>query len=449
MAEPINFRRDVASPFASAIQGYQLGMGLRQAEAKATFEQQARQFELQRQQKLSEAFQRLQRPDASGEDYRNAMILSDKDTAQTLQKAFEMRTTEQNEAALKKMSPVLFALRVGKKEDAINLLNQEIEANRNSNNPQVADALGRYVQILETGGPEAADIVREAWMGEMSFIPGADKVIKNINDVSEGFAKEQRRPFELIEAKSNAEKAAIDARFAESNAVMDLEKKGWDIKKLQNDMAIANQNARIAAINADISRETNALKRQELQMKLDQAERERDEKVRTKVADLETASGNIDNMLNTADRILKTPKSVIGSAAGPISSRVLTVSQDTADFEELVTTLGSQAFLAQIPNIKGMGALSNAEGEKLTAALQNFSLRQSPERLVENVREAQRLLLKARKNIAERSGLPQTPQDRPASAASTSGAPAGGPRAQQPVPGTPLIDSLLQKYGAQ
>ena len=194
MAEPINFRRDVASPFASAIQGYQLGMGMRQAEEKAAFERQEREFKLQRQQQLSDAFQRLQRPDATGEDYRNAMILSDKDTAKTLQDAFQMRTSEQNETALKKMAPVLFALRVGQNEDAINLLNQEIEANINSNNPQVADALGRYVQILETGGPEAADVVREAWMGEMSFIPGADKVIKNINDVAEGERKRLATP---------------------------------------------------------------------------------------------------------------------------------------------------------------------------------------------------------------------------------------------------------------
>ena len=118
-------------------------------------------------------------------------------------------------------------------------------------------------------------------------------------------------------------------------------------------------------------------------------------------------------MLNTADRILKTPIGVIGSAAGPVSSRMPTLSQDTADFEALVETLGSQSFIAQIPNIKGMGALSNAEGEKLQAALQNFSLRQSPERLLENVKEAQRLVMKARKNMTARSGLPETIPDTP------------------------------------
>jgi len=152
--------------------------------------------------------------------------------------------------------------------------------------------------------------------------------------------------------------------------------------------------------------------------------------VREKVAEVENARATMDNMLNTADRILKTPKSVVGSAAGPVSARMPTISQDTADFEELVTTLGSQSFLAQIPNIKGMGALSNAEGEKLQAALQNFSLRQSPERLLENVREAQRLIMKGRSTLAKRTGMPDSIPDTPA--ASPSGA---------------NIEALLKKYG--
>jgi hypothetical protein len=61
-----------------------------------------------------------------------------------------------------------------------------------------------------------------------------------------------------------------------------------------------------------------------------------------------------------------------------------------------------------------MGALSNTEGEKLQAALQNFSLRQSPERLKENLAEARRLLTKARASIAKQYGAQETKPDTPA-----------------------------------
>lgn len=233
-------------------------------------------------------------------------------------------------------------------------------------------------------------------------------------------ATEQRSaesaPFELSEKAAKAQKAAVDAKFAESKAVQDLSKGGWEIQKLANDINISKLNSQIAAMNAQTSREGNDLKRQELQLKLQDKVRERDQKITEKTAELSSARASIDNMLNTADRILATPKDVIDSAAGPISSKILTVSSDTADLEELVNTLSSQAFMAQIPNLKGMGALSNAEGEKLQSSLQNLSLRQSPERLLQNIQESQRLILKARENLSTKYGVPDTIPDRPAAA---------------------------------
>jgi hypothetical protein len=91
-----------------------------------------------------------------------------------------------------------------------------------------------------------------------------------------------------------------------------------------------------------------------------------------------------------------------------------TASQAVADFEALVETLGSQAFLAQIPKMKGSGALSEKEGDKLQASLQNLSLKQSPDQLKKSVTEAMRLLEKGRATAAERAGLPSTPRDVPA-----------------------------------
>jgi hypothetical protein len=91
----------------------------------------------------------------------------------------------------------------------------------------------------------------------------------------------------------------------------------------------------------------------------------------------------------------------------------MTIRQETADFEELIENLDAQAFLSQIPNMKGLGSLSDAEGLRVTRALQNFSLRQSPEQLRENVQEAQRLMLKARRYLADEYGMPDTLPDTP------------------------------------
>lgn len=315
-----------------------------------------------------------------------------------------------------------------------------------SNRPDVAMKIfDDQITAMENAGEDPKDF--KAIRDSIERNPSGAKGIIGLSLASykpEEFSKiaqtrrdEEKAPAELSLAESKAEKAAVDAKFAESKAVQDLEKSGWEINKLANDINISKLNSQIAAMNAETSRrgndlkgQSNDLKFQELQLKLQDKIAQRDAKVGEKAAEVTSGRATIDNMLNTADRVLQTPMSVIGSAAGPISSRAPTLSQDTADFEELLNTLSSQAFMAQIPSLKGMGALSNAEGEKLQSSLQNLSLRQSPERLVENVKEAQRLIMKSRENLSKKYGVPDVTPDTPAA---------------QPSPSN--IDALLQKYG--
>jgi hypothetical protein len=240
----------------------------------------------------------------------------------------------------------------------------------------------------------------------------------------------QEAPFDLTDKQAKAQKAAVDAKFAEAEAVQDLAKTGWDITKIQNDIGVSRLNSQIAAINAQISRETNNLKRSELEQKVQDAQVKRDDTVRSKTAEVASGRSTIDNFLNTADQALQTPAGVVADAAGTISSRLPTIDQDVADFEEVLKTLSSQAFLSQVPAMKGLGALTEAEGKKLESSLANLSLRQSPEKLMSNVKEAQRLMLKARATLSDKHGIPDITPDTPGVA-----------------PGAGEIDALLQKYG--
>jgi len=345
--------------------------------------------------------------------------------SENFKRTYDVLSTEQKDSRLGQATQVYAALQSGKPEIAQQLLTEQATAYRNSGQEREAKTLEDLGVLIKTS-PETAKTSTGLFLASAM---GPDKFTETFTKLQGEQREAELQPSKLTESQAKAQKAAVEAKFAESGAVLDLQKKGWDITKIQEDIKIAKQNASIAALNAQIAREGNQIKREENQLKLQDMVQKRDEAVRTKAADLESARTNMDNMLNTADRILKTPIGVIGSAAGPVSSRMPTLSQDTADFEALVETLGSQSFMAQIPNIKGMGALSNAEGDKLQAALQNFSLKQSPERLLENVKEAQRLVMKARKNMTARAGLPETIPDTPA--VSTSGGD---------------IDALVKKY---
>lgn len=214
--------------------------------------------------------------------------------------------------------------------------------------------------------------------------------------------------------RAQAEKAQVDSKYANQIALADLKKKAADLRKTDADILINKENARIAALNAAQGRETNVIRRQELRQKIAEATEKRDQTDREQQATFANQLADIDNFINTATLVKQTPRDIINSATGPIASKILTTNQDVSDFEALVETLGSQIFVAQIPKIKGTGALSEKEGDKLQASVQNLSLKQSPDRLLSNVNEAVRLLTKARVNISVRSGLPATPIDAPA-----------------------------------
>lgn len=333
--------------------------------------------------------------------------------------SWDMLNTDQKDQQFSAGTQAYSAIQNGKPDIAVGILDKQIEAMKNSGQDPAS-----LVEIKRTIESDPKGAAASIGLALSSLEP--DRWGKIASEMRESAMD----PAKQTEAQAKAQKAAVDAKYAESSAVQDLAKTGWEISKMQNDMQVSRQNSQIAALNASISREKNDLKRQELGLKLQEKVDKRDETIRTKASEIESSRATIDNMLNTADRILATPMDVIESAAGPISSRLPTTSSDTADLEALVDTLSSQAFMAQIPALKGMGALSNAEGEKLQASLQNLSLKQSPERLVQNIKEAQRLILKSRATLSDKYGVPDVVPDTPAA---------------QPSPSN--IDALLKKYG--
>lgn len=337
-------------------------------------------------------------------------------------------SAEQKAVELPVMAQAFHAITTGKPDAAKLLVDQQIEGMQNSG--MDATKLKMIRSQLDSDPTQVAGLI--GLVGSSIDPDGWGKMMseKRAQDLQPSLVR--KGVAEAGAAESDASVKAVKAKFAESEAVLDLEKKGWDIKKLQADIDIDRQNARIAAMNAAANREANAIKRQELRLKVDEAIAKRDETARGKIAEVESANSNIDNMLNTIDRVMSNPslKDVVGSFEGRMPAAASMLDDQESDAIALLDTLGSQAFLAQIPNIKGMGALSNAEGEKLQSALQNLSRAQSEKQLTSSLKEAQRLMIKARKNVADRYGVKQSVPDTPAV-----------------TPSSSEVDALLKKYG--
>lgn len=413
--QPINYTQQVADPFKSAAQGYQLGATIRTDQAQLAEAQAKREATLRMQQDLGAL---SANPNATGADYA-AVMTRYPALSEQLGRSWGALNAAQQQGKLEHGTQAYAALQSGRTDIAEKLFRDRAEAARNSGAEEEAKQAETMADLIKLNPDTARTSIALSLASNM----GPDKFAETFGKLGQEQRAADKAPVELDKLKSDAAAAASDAetkrvqaKYADSTAILDLQKKGWDIKKVEADIDIAKQNSRIAAMNAAVAREGNDLKRQELQLKLEEARTARDNKVREKVATAESGASSIDNMLNTIERIKTNPQldNVVGSLEGRMPGAASLLDDEESDAIALIETLGSQAFLAQIPNIKGMGALSNAEGEKLQSALQNLGRAQSEKQFRSNLDEAARLLKKGRESISRSTGVPLGKPDTPA-----------------------------------
>jgi hypothetical protein len=102
---------------------------------------------------------------------------------------------------------------------------------------------------------------------------------------------------------------------------------------------------------------------------------------------------SFDVMLDSLDRLGKHPG--LSRSVGKMSVTPTMPGSDSANFQAELETFKSQAFVPMVAQLKGMGALSDAEGKKLTAAvgaldpnMGETAFRQSIRRIMDNMTEA-------------------------------------------------------------
>lgn len=421
--QPIDYMTQVRQPFQAALQGYAQGAAIRddqqQQAALALQAQQQQQALLAQQQMLAEVDAISRNPAATAKDYA-ALTMRYPQLREQAKQAWEMVGNERRAGVQEMLTRAYAATSSGRPDIAQNILRERATAMRNSGDEAGAKQMEQSADLIGQDPVQARYQIGTFLAGIMD----PDKFAETFSKLGgEARAQElqptavQKSVADANKAQSDAAKAATEAKFAESKAVADLKLSAAQIEKFAADTEIARMNSRIAAMNAQTAREGNTLKLKELQLKIEEAQQKRDAAVREKVATAESGAASIDNMLNTIERI-KANKS-LDDVVGSFEGRVPAVLGSAMDDEEsdaigLIETLGSQAFLAQIPNIKGMGALSNAEGDKLQSALQNLSRAQSEKQFRANLDEARRLLLKGRTNIERSTGVTLGRPDTPA-----------------------------------
>jgi hypothetical protein len=353
---------------------------------------------------IQDVMNRLQNPNATAEDYAKLSAFLPKDAGENLRSAGKMLDDKQQQVVLERNGKIFAAFKSDQPEIAVDLIKQRTEELRNSGDAQGAEFLDRLGKVA-TINPDGA---KRFFGYSLSQLPGGDKVIEAANKLDSEKRLAEQAPAALKEANAKAQSAAVAAKYAESKAAADLEKTGWETKKLANDITISKLNANIAAADSVLKREENGIKRQELRLKIDEMSNKRDETISKKASEVIVARNDIANMSATLDKIINTPNDVVRAASGPFDSSFFspTIQRDVANFEELVKQVAAQAFITQVQKVGGMTGLAEAEGNKITEAFKNFSLRQDDTQLIKNAKEAKNALSKIGKALSVKYGVP-------------------------------------------
>ena len=187
----------------------------------------------------------------------------------------------------------------------------------------------------------------------------------------EPIIKQQEQPLKMRELGAKAEKAETEAKVAPEIANLDIvskrlsnEKEVLDnqIKKLEaqgyltptQQADLDEKRARIAKISYEIGTA-------------------QDKKISDLSSEIETQRGSIQSsqdVIHTANKLLN--HAGFAGVFGASSYLPTVAGTDAADASAILEQIQSQSFMASVDNMRGLGALTESEGKKLTSAIANI-----------------------------------------------------------------------------
>ena len=327
------------------------------------------------------------------------MSLEYPELSENFKRSYDMLEPGEQQARLSQAMPVYAALQSGQVEIATKLLDEQAEAARNSGKTaeaKAAEDTAKAIRINPTAHKLASGMFLARVLGPKQFK-------ENFTGIQGEVRAEEKAPTEQRKLAAEATTAEAKAKTAESETMLDLEKKGWDIKNIQNDIAVKRETNRISAMNAQISRETNQLKRKELGIKVDEAKMRRDEHIREKAAEAESALTTIDQSNEIITDLLSdqdTLKAITGASSFKGSIPGTKGKAMAGKIEQLQNTIAS----ANLDKLKG--AMSDKDIVFLKNIATSLDRSQDEASFLKELKRIQKSLTDSRSRVQKKYGVP-------------------------------------------
>jgi hypothetical protein len=389
--EPINYKLDVQSPFDSAIKGYQAGVGMRNTE----LELQQKQAALAQQQQQRQVINGLiNNPNAGAQEYANAALLVPTMREQ-LKQSWDTKNTAQQQNLLSDLSQWSAAIQNNKPEVAVASILSRADTIESATGGQTQESKNLRVQ---------ADIIKEHpqfgnFMIKSMLMahPEGEKVVNSIAKLGAERRAEELQAGLIVEGKAKGSKAATEAEVAEATAE-DLKAK----PAIEN--KIAELDVQIKQANSETQRGQLQLEREKLVLEQSKLAATGGQSQQSELESVEQAISTVGKLMN--DPLLKSSIG-IGSAIGKVLGYI--PGTENKDYRANVATMKAQLFLPAVAALKaagGAGALSDAEGRKLDAAVSNLDTDMSPQAFKNNLGVIQALMKKQQQKILANPKLP-------------------------------------------
>lgn len=245
MVAPINYTTQIVDPFVEATQGLKLGAGMAELQQNQAILQQQQQ---QRQLALQEQARFFTNPNPTMRDAARYASFLTPEQSKAFLPYMEGISKEQQQGFLKN-SGRLLSLMEFNPEIAAREMKTLAAASRNSGDE--ADA-SLYEQMADAAvNPEKKASVFISLAARAAGVPGSKEMFEAYAKASDTAQKEllfpdlqKQKQAEMRKAVSDADKAAVEAKYAEKVAIADLQKKAADLglTKAQTNKALVETN---------------------------------------------------------------------------------------------------------------------------------------------------------------------------------------------------------------
>lgn len=385
MVSPIDYSIDVLSPFQTAMQGWAAGTQDKLARAEEArrqqlFDQQqaaAQQAAIQQQAMNEDLYKFSLMPNKTTADYTN-MITRYPTLTEPYQKAWGMQNSNQQQQTLSTASQVYAALGNGSPDVAKTILDEQIKGYENSGMKKEAFNLKNISNLIDKN-PQAA----QANLGMLMSTVAPDQ-FKNINDSlnSSTALPSQIAKTEAETGKIQAETGDIPLAAQDRRTGVENQARRTELENQFNYDKLLQENQQFYD-NLTNTQKVEAQKLRASKNETTTQKTARLEKAQSFVSTAQSAAGTA----KLAAELVNDYKKLADASGAGVWNAAMRNIPGTAeyDFSKRVDTLKSQAFLIGAQSLKGLGAMTEMEGKKVTDALGNLDLSQSTRQVAEQL----------------------------------------------------------------